>query len=543
MSDPSYSDTVNGVSNNLKKSTNIERDWWNRSGTEARNNILKRVEDIGTHYETASENAYQLDYTAKLNQLVKTKYDSLPRSVKSVINETLTVMGELPNPSDFKGVGHLFEAEGSLDREVFVECDRCDQEFMSNEDFDFHKKIDHGDDNEEFEESEEQYTLSMDPDLTREALREARKVLAETKEEDLHRSVYFNGKDLPQPTGGEPDDVKGTKGYNDNPNAGLYDNKLFTTGNSRQRNAIEAQMHFSDDGVDWASEIRKWEQFKIDVMAGDRKGIVDAVDKAGGDSIYFSDPETPNSYVLEQIDEEIKEMRGWEAQNAEKGYNDMYYSTNQQYPTGESRKIKANEVDQQEVSEYLDELRESGETNMFGAGAYVEREFGISREEAKTFVLYWMENFGKENYVTEGDLEMVPLPDEATDKPIDTLKDVDFSEDAVEFVYPTKRVKSTEAEESEDFLEGYDEKDMESENDAVEAQIIDRKMNGYSLETIARELVIQYGVEHPVAYEKASSVEVSINDKVANTFFGKRYSECNESELRELRSYTGTDGQ
>jgi hypothetical protein len=47
--------------------------------------------------------------------------------------------------------------------------------------------------------------------------------------------------------------------------------------------------------------------------------------------------------------------------------------------------------------EYLDNLRESGETNMFGAGEYVERRFALGRREARTILKYWMESFGKEN--------------------------------------------------------------------------------------------------------------------------------------------------
>ncbi len=40
---------------------------------------------------------------------------------------------------------------------------------------------------------------------------------------------------------------------------------------------------------------------------------------------------------------------------------------------------------------YLDDLRESAEVNMFGAGAYVERRFGDSRNDAREVVLAWME--------------------------------------------------------------------------------------------------------------------------------------------------------
>ena len=47
--------------------------------------------------------------------------------------------------------------------------------------------------------------------------------------------------------------------------------------------------------------------------------------------------------------------------------------------------------------EYLDGLRESGVTNMFGAGEYVEVAFGVSKAEARTTLAYWMESFGKED--------------------------------------------------------------------------------------------------------------------------------------------------
>lgn len=44
---------------------------------------------------------------------------------------------------------------------------------------------------------------------------------------------------------------------------------------------------------------------------------------------------------------------------------------------------------------YLDNLRESGVTNMFGAGEYLEREFGIDRQHAKSVLMYWMDTFAE----------------------------------------------------------------------------------------------------------------------------------------------------
>ena len=46
---------------------------------------------------------------------------------------------------------------------------------------------------------------------------------------------------------------------------------------------------------------------------------------------------------------------------------------------------------------YLDELRESGVTNMFGARPYVEQAFDVSKSDAGTILSYWMESFGKDD--------------------------------------------------------------------------------------------------------------------------------------------------
>ena len=42
---------------------------------------------------------------------------------------------------------------------------------------------------------------------------------------------------------------------------------------------------------------------------------------------------------------------------------------------------------------YLDALRESGVVNMFGAGAYLEDQFGLSKSEARTILIAWMEQY------------------------------------------------------------------------------------------------------------------------------------------------------
>lgn len=48
------------------------------------------------------------------------------------------------------------------------------------------------------------------------------------------------------------------------------------------------------------------------------------------------------------------------------------------------------EILTEEMSDYLNTLRESGIINMFGAGPYLESEFDLSRREARQVLMEWM---------------------------------------------------------------------------------------------------------------------------------------------------------
>lgn len=47
----------------------------------------------------------------------------------------------------------------------------------------------------------------------------------------------------------------------------------------------------------------------------------------------------------------------------------------------------------QEQLGYLDDLRESGETNMYGAGSYLMAAFGIEKKEANAILGNWMDTY------------------------------------------------------------------------------------------------------------------------------------------------------
>ena len=58
-----------------------------------------------------------------------------------------------------------------------------------------------------------------------------------------------------------------------------------------------------------------------------------------------------------------------------------------------------------EHCKYLENLRVSGVTNMFGASPYLQDEFDLDREQAVTFLSYWMKNYQSlidDGYFTRG---------------------------------------------------------------------------------------------------------------------------------------------
>ena len=50
-------------------------------------------------------------------------------------------------------------------------------------------------------------------------------------------------------------------------------------------------------------------------------------------------------------------------------------------------------INKEEVFEFLDTLRDSGITNMFGAGPFIQEAYGVKRFEAKELLLEWMQTF------------------------------------------------------------------------------------------------------------------------------------------------------
>lgn len=52
-----------------------------------------------------------------------------------------------------------------------------------------------------------------------------------------------------------------------------------------------------------------------------------------------------------------------------------------------------NDMEKELYFNYLDMLKESGVTNMFGASPFLQEEFDLDRQRAKAVLLEWMRTF------------------------------------------------------------------------------------------------------------------------------------------------------
>jgi hypothetical protein len=68
-------------------------------------------------------------------------------------------------------------------------------------------------------------------------------------------------------------------------------------------------------------------------------------------------------------------------------------------------------VSDEEVFAYLDNLRQSGQTNMFGAGAYIERDFNLDKRKARDLLTKWMKSFdeAKVNEARHGEFPILSI--------------------------------------------------------------------------------------------------------------------------------------
>ena len=531
------------VNNNYRLSTEKARQWWASQGFESRKNIVIESDAVINDDELVEDQT--------VADIADKDYDNLPDVTKQEVDAQI---------DDEEDVEEIFDVEG----EEYLQCSTCDDMFTSNEDYEFHKSIDHGEEPEDFEESEETYQLTMHPELTRESLREANNLLTETEERQLYSGYDKNG-DVQSSVMPYNVPSVATGKYNDNPNEFFYSNKIFRAGSSSLRT--------SSLGENVNDEI-KYDGFgNIDMEDGFSQGQWDELD-ADMDSMNKQDEKIKEWREQGLTDDEIRvKLQNGESRASEGSIECPscegigYFST-----TAKCERCDGKGT----ISDWERNDPETGEPVPVGYSwtpdGAVKNESKASEKDHDGTV--WSDFYGKwvdedviskdrrargfqsgESKESEVDYEEVKYEDDGVSdisvpntepKGEDKnkfLDDIDYTGESIDYVYPTKANETKDKSyitESEPFEEEYEEFE-DSDDEMIEETIAQRKLTGYNDDSIARELHINYGVSHEEALEKVYSIEVSTNDRVAQTFFGKMYKECTESEKDELRMYSGSD--
>lgn len=136
------------------------------------------------------------------------------------------------------------------------------------------------------------------------------------------------------------------------------------------------------DTLGWGGSPTQWDKMTPEQQQHITDAVADADDTNGGD--LLGNVADQNDEFGTPIDPEanIDPLSGPELTPAEQAQID-------------DDGTQIGDLNQDEVSDYLDELRESGVTNMFGAGTYLQDEFGLDPQEARDYLKTWMDNFGK----------------------------------------------------------------------------------------------------------------------------------------------------
>ena len=497
------------LTENYRLSTEKARQWWRNQAFESRKNIVIESDAVINDDQEVEDQI--------VADVADSDYDELPDETKQEIDSQI---------DEEEDIEEIFEVQG----EEYLQCSKCDDLFTSNEDHDIHKSVDHGEEPEDFEESEETYQLTMNPDLTREALREANSLLTETEEKELYGGYDKTGK-IQSSVMPYNVPAKATGKYNDNPNEFFYSNKIFRAGDSSLRTASLGEARASEWGVNtndlWGGNMSEDQAAMADGLA-DLQSMDKRFCKICGAEDYEHRSQHPSSW----------------GDMSHAGNPDMGNQSNFGQITDHVFVLDYNRLNESKASEWKDphekakkKLRNQG--NSMGMD---DINYGL-QEPYRDLDEESLANEDDQVEYEDDGVSDISVPNaEPKDDKNEFLDDVDIKLEEVNFVYPTKSNESTKSyiTESEPFDEEYEEFE-DSDEEIIEETISIRKLTGYSDNSIAQELHINYGVSHEEALEKVYSVEVSTNDKVAQTFFGKMFKECTESEKDELRMYSGSD--
>ena len=92
--------------------------------------------------------------------------------------------------------------------------------------------------------------------------------------------------------------------------------------------------------------------------------------------------------------------------------------------------------------DYLNKLRDSGVTNMFGAGSYLQAQFGLDKQTARTILSKWMKSFSENvNEASPEDVKSQQDLNKELEKTVQLKKDAGIEEDVDEDDDDAKAIK------------------------------------------------------------------------------------------------------
>ena len=382
MLNPSADRDVNNI---YQLSTEKARQWWNNQAFESRKNIVIESEAV------INDDKLVEDQT--IADIADKDYDDLPDTTKQEVELQV---------EDYEEMEELFEVKD----DEYLKCSMCEDIFTSNDDYELHKSVDHGEEPEDFEESEETYQLTMHPELTRESLRKANNLLTETEERQLYSNYDKNGDvqssimpyNLPPVATGK---------YNDNPNKFFYSNKIFRAGSSTERTSSlgESKASESSETKDKIlSMLKNTPQgipnypFSFGINADDYNDAVMELDREGKIQSFFMDDvsQSTNGYKGEW----------WLMSNESKASESLVYAkifkmSNDGMFGGEIQLVaegKNKELTEEESLRIKDQYNMKTESG--GYTGYVdESEFGIGESKSSE---YWEDDGGDQDAIADG---------------------------------------------------------------------------------------------------------------------------------------------
>ena len=505
------------------------RSIWNSLSSNSKYSLLGHVEgtesgidyiDAGMdHYPTeqdfSTESAYQQDFSRKISSYSRSKFDSLPSTVRSHVSNIMVNEGF---PTESAENSTIISTEGTF-------CDKCDMELGTEEDLEIHNSTHEETSEDDLEKSQESYDYIIngaDSDLTQEKIIQAREFLRAIEKDEVipsPRDTEIQPKHG-TPTKEEPDDVKGKVGMNYNPNAGLYDYVSFQKGSSKNRGGVKDLSKDGSLGEKFTGDIA-YKTLSARERDEARFGILPS-------RIYdkFNITDSVESHISQRAIDAYKTLKALEAEaELTCPHCDTKYEDKTELEHHKKEHVEEN------VPSFLTDpiVGQRDDADKVGGSKKIFAPAKTSEAED------WKELYAANKKTTYDAVQ------EVEDDVPEFLKGIDFTKDkeqAGEAIYLSNEDIDKAINADNEIPEGYNEEDKVEKEDLKE-MIVERKLEGHPDYTIIRQVELYSNLTRDSAEELVQKVYPSDIDYESYSLFGKRHHELSSEEVYEMKLYGG----